>query len=83
VLSSFCASCSPRVSQDTFLDAAHLESSFPGRQVVYSNLPAGAAALPPFRITFPELAREGAADDAGKRKADTDGHLPPLIVEVR
>ncbi len=80
--------------QDTFLDAAHLESCFPGRAVVYTNVPPGAVAAPPFRITFPELQKkaDAAATAAGKRKADDDeppqgadaGAVEePLRVEVR
>jgi hypothetical protein len=61
---------------------AHLESSFPGRTLVFSNVQPGTTPQPPFRITFPELERDGKADEAGKRKAD-DGAPQPLHVEVR
>ena len=72
-------------AKDTFLDAQHLADSFPGRQVVFTNVAAGATPFPPFRLTFPELQHQAADGDAavsGKRKAD-DGATPPLLVEVR
>ena len=72
-------------AQDTFLDAAHLESCFPGRAISFVNVAPGAVPAPPFRVTFPEL--QPRADAApGKRKADdaaTDAATEPLLVEVR
>ena len=70
-------------AKDTFLDAQHLEDSFPGRQVVFTNVAAGTMPSPPFRLTFPELQHQATDGDAsGKRKAD-EGATPPLMVEVR
>jgi hypothetical protein len=85
----------PRVArQDTFLDAAHLEASFPGRSIVFTNVEPGVVPAPPFRVTFPELQTRAAepAVASGKRKADGDAaQAPPeadaaleaLRVEVR
>ena len=78
-------------SQDTFLDAAHLESCFPGRRVTYTNVEGGAVPAPPFRVTFPELLPAAVAAAANARTADegapqTEGassSLEPLQVEVR
>jgi hypothetical protein len=80
--------------QDTFLDAAHLEASFPGRSIVFTNVEPGVVPAPPFRVTFPELQTRAAEPVAasGKRKADGDAaQAPPeadaaleaLRVEVR
>ena len=85
--------CSLRAlaSQDTFLDAKHLESCFPGRAVTYTNVEAGAVPVPPFRVTFPELLPDATAAATGKQTAadgavqaeGADASLEPLQVEVR
>lgn len=75
--------------KDTFLDAAHLRASFPGRSVVFTDA-SGPAPSPPFRITFPELVDSAAraSQIRGKRKAgaepgDDSPPLRPLLVQVR
>ena len=75
--------------QDTFLDAKHLESCFPGRRITYTNVAAGAVPVPPFRVTFPELQPEAIAAAASKQATGDgaappeDASLEPLRVEVR
>jgi len=72
--------------KDTFLDAAHLEASFPGRPLVFTNVRVGEVPAPPFRITFPELQRREDATASAKRKAGDEDEpcgQEPLQVEVR
>jgi intron-binding protein aquarius len=68
--------------KDTFLDAAHLKASFPGREVSFTNkLSKGQTPMPPFRVTFTPAAE---AEDDGKKRDSAGGDakkLGPLLVE--
>jgi hypothetical protein len=56
--------------QDTFLDAEHLQASFPGYEVEFVNNSGGPEPVRPFKITFPLLSAADATDPTvRKRKA--------------
>lgn len=79
--------------KDTFLDADHLRESFPKHQVTFKPAAGQEVALPPYRITFPEVESEeeaaekangssGKANDADTEMAVTTiGNKGELVVE--
>ena len=52
----------PSFLQDTFLDAAHLKASFPGRQVELQQGSQQAEPHRPFKVTFAQAPAQPQAD---------------------
>jgi intron-binding protein aquarius len=74
--------------KDTFLDAQHLQDSFPQYSVTFNTAPGQEAPVPPFRITLPDevppplstqgenstSSKAGGEAEGGEAAADGKGH---------